>query len=262
MFSKVSKPGIKGCLLSRGVIASPRRPSLFAYRVALGEFMRDSHANTLLAAVAASASATSLPFLFFLLLDQYPTLLSVLAFPLSNFVPLRLWTRPLFLRTDNQHTLTAICSSRHPFPPRAIYVRRSAMTMKIVGITTRSHYGCKRKDGATLLPPSEVTPNKETIMFIIQPSLWVSWLSYTEFIEHGIRGKEFFTITLSQLVDILPRPVTTYAERRRLLSEIRALGTPVADASSPALKTPANVRWIHTYPRTFEVIKLLLLDFN
>lgn len=59
------------------------------------------------------------------------------------------------------------------------------------------------------------------------------------FQEHGICGKEFFHISLAKLVEILPRRVTTYAERRRLLNDIRALGTPAA--AHDGILTPTNI---------------------
>ena len=57
-------------------------------------------------------------------------------------------------------------------------------------------------------------------------------------------GEAFFNITLAKLVEILPRQVTTYAERRRLLNDIRALGTPaVLDGQmAQVLAAPANVQ--------------------
>lgn len=45
---------------------------------------------------------------------------------------------------------------------------------------------------------------------------------------------------MAKLVEILPRRVTTYAERRRLLNDIRALGTPAA--AHDGILTPTNVR--------------------
>ncbi|KAI9482603.1 hypothetical protein BDB00DRAFT_857051 [Zychaea mexicana] len=62
------------------------------------------------------------------------------------------------------------------------------------------------------------------------------------FQDHDIHGEEFFNITLAKLVEILPRQVTTYAERRRLLNDIRALGTPaVLDGQLSPLAAPANI---------------------
>ncbi|ORZ12222.1 hypothetical protein BCR42DRAFT_79284 [Absidia repens] len=45
------------------------------------------------------------------------------------------------------------------------------------------------------------------------------------FQEQDIHGERFFHITLAELVQVLPRRITTYNERRRLLNDIRALGT-------------------------------------
>ncbi|KAI8146131.1 hypothetical protein BJV82DRAFT_406469 [Fennellomyces sp. T-0311] len=63
------------------------------------------------------------------------------------------------------------------------------------------------------------------------------------FRDHDIYGEAFFNITLAKLVEILPRQVTTYAERRRLLNDIRALGTPaVLDGQlAQVLAAPANI---------------------
>ncbi|KAI8883868.1 hypothetical protein K501DRAFT_285104, partial [Backusella circina FSU 941] len=57
------------------------------------------------------------------------------------------------------------------------------------------------------------------------------------FEKYGICHERFFQITLAELVQYLPRTMTTYYERRRLLNEIRAL----VPSSKPIPSTPANI---------------------
>lgn len=74
----------------------------------------------------------------------------------------------------------------------------------------------------------------------VDPSLFLD--SSIISLDHNICGEEFFNITLAKLVEILPRPVTTYAERRRLLNDIRNLGTPTIVTDTHRSTVPANVR--------------------
>ncbi|KAM3579407.1 mitogen-activated protein kinase kinase kinase [Umbelopsis sp. WA50703] len=59
-----------------------------------------------------------------------------------------------------------------------------------------------------------------------------------KFREAQICGKRFFQITLSDLVETLPRPITTYADRRRLLNEIRAIGRPADVPYNQRIRDP------------------------
>ncbi|KAG0193597.1 hypothetical protein DFQ28_004264 [Apophysomyces sp. BC1034] len=59
------------------------------------------------------------------------------------------------------------------------------------------------------------------------------------FEEHGICREWFFRITLAELVKYLPRPITTYAERRRLLNDIRSLGA-ATDDQKPTPNVPTH----------------------
>ncbi|CAO3614548.1 unnamed protein product [Cunninghamella echinulata] len=67
-------------------------------------------------------------------------------------------------------------------------------------------------------------------------SLWLKengWSHFVEIFENqGIRGEQFFRITLAELVKLLPRPIT-YAERRRLLNDIRTLTSTNKDNTTP-----------------------------
>jgi hypothetical protein len=56
----------------------------------------------------------------------------------------------------------------------------------------------------------------------------------------NIYGKKFFQITLSDLVETLPRPITTYADRRRLLNEIRAIGRPADIGPKQRIRDPVS----------------------
>ncbi|ORY91228.1 hypothetical protein BCR43DRAFT_480028 [Syncephalastrum racemosum] len=66
------------------------------------------------------------------------------------------------------------------------------------------------------------------------------------FKEHGMCGRHFFQTTLAQLVEILPRPITTYAERRRLLNDIRQLVLPAASSPRFAVAAPPTHISINT----------------
>ncbi|KAG2234216.1 hypothetical protein INT48_001935 [Thamnidium elegans] len=66
------------------------------------------------------------------------------------------------------------------------------------------------------------------------------WGHFTStFEKYGICHERFLQITLAELVEYLPRTVTTYYERRRLLNEIRSLVPSISGKVS--LNTPTNI---------------------
>lgn len=71
-------------------------------------------------------------------------------------------------------------------------------------------------------------------------TLYSTKLLYQYPAEANICGKRFFQITLSDLVETLPRPITTYADRRRLLNEIRAISRPADDGPHQRIRDPVR----------------------
>ncbi|KAI7860000.1 hypothetical protein BDC45DRAFT_564021 [Circinella umbellata] len=100
-----------------------------------------------------------------------------------------------------------------------------------------------QEDLRTALGPDfEDQWHQDKVTCWLQEKGWDPIIANT-FRDHDIYGQEFFNITLAKLVEILPRQVTTYAERRRLLNDIRALGTPAVlnGQLSPLAAPPAHI---------------------
>ncbi|KAI8072468.1 hypothetical protein BC940DRAFT_330616 [Gongronella butleri] len=73
------------------------------------------------------------------------------------------------------------------------------------------------------------------------------------FEDHGICGRQFFQITLAELVNILPRRIVTYAQRRRLLNDIRALGLSSPTTHPSPFASPGDIYIntdLHLFPST------------
>ncbi|KAL7331802.1 mitogen-activated protein kinase kinase kinase [Mucor circinelloides] len=96
--------------------------------------------------------------------------------------------------------------------------------------------------------------NQEKVTQWLEEKGWGQFASTFE--KHGICRERFFQITLAELVEYLPRTMTTYYERRRLLSEIRSLiPTTPGQQQKHTPSTPTNISIntnLHEYTRLGE----------